>query len=80
MLAVAGNADELAEWIDRPRGLPKLARVHNDSSERMAREAALAMSLKLPVANKMRASLDRSGLLAPSQPATPAAGAGPPKQ
>jgi hypothetical protein len=40
------------EWIERPRGLPQLPRLANDSSER---EAALAKSLKLPSSKKKAA-------------------------
>jgi hypothetical protein len=38
---------QMEEWLLRPRGLPALPRVANDSAERLARESLLAQSLQL---------------------------------
>lgn len=52
-----GSPDQLEEWVLRPRGLPQLPRVANDSAERMEREAVLAKTLKLPGSEKKPTSL-----------------------
>lgn len=48
LLFFCSNTQQAEEWIERPRYLPALPRLANDSAERMEREAALAKSLKLP--------------------------------
>mmetsp|Transcript_27365 Transcript_27365/g.59862 ORF Transcript_27365/g.59862 Transcript_27365/m.59862 type:complete len:924 (-) Transcript_27365:761-3532(-) len=42
-----GDKEQLEEFLERPRGLPKLPTSGNDAAERLRKEAELAKSLKL---------------------------------